>query len=182
MRKLTCLLLGSAAALTLTATPALAAVTLDTATGTGFVGKGDVQQPLGLNNAALQNAVDKGLLTWSYEGTQTYAFECEWDTGVKKVTHHVNTKVVERSASAAVTATARKTGQYTGWHITLGSITGGEGAPTDADCGAEGNGMKSVVPGSVRPVGGETAPVLRVEYTVTGQVVELPPTPVVLAS
>ena len=65
MRKLTSVLLGSAAVLTLTATPALAAVTLDTATGTGFVGKGDVQQPLGLDNKALQYAVTQGLLTWS---------------------------------------------------------------------------------------------------------------------
>jgi hypothetical protein len=46
----------AAAALTVAAAvPAGAAVTFDPATGTGFVGKGDVQFALGLNNAQLQN-------------------------------------------------------------------------------------------------------------------------------
>lgn len=43
-----------AAALAL-ATPASAAVTFDSATGTGFVGKGDIQLAFGWNNSQLQN-------------------------------------------------------------------------------------------------------------------------------
>lgn len=42
------------AALALTIPAATAAVTVDSATGTGFVGKGDVQSALGYNNAELQ--------------------------------------------------------------------------------------------------------------------------------
>ncbi|MEV7181816.1 hypothetical protein, partial [Kitasatospora sp. NPDC093679] len=48
----------SVAAIALGATPASAAAGFDAATGTGFVGKGDVQTALGYNNAALQKAVD----------------------------------------------------------------------------------------------------------------------------
>ena len=62
---------GAAFALTM-ATAAFAAVTFDSATGTGFVGKGDVQNALGLNNAQLQAAT----LEFSVSSTDVTTWTC----------------------------------------------------------------------------------------------------------
>lgn len=58
---------------------ALAAVTFNPADGTGFVGKGDVQDAFAWNNAQLQS--NAAGVTFTYTATDTYAFTCEWWTG-----------------------------------------------------------------------------------------------------
>lgn len=74
-----------------------AAVTFDPATGTGFVGKGDVQLAYGWNNKQLQD--NATAVTFSYNSTETYAAVCEWWTGPAKnrkeheVTHTRSTQV-----------------------------------------------------------------------------------------
>ncbi|MER6976108.1 hypothetical protein [Streptomyces carpinensis] len=55
----------SVAAIALGTTPASASVNFDPTTGTGFIGKGDVQTALGYNNAALQKAVDSKSLAFT---------------------------------------------------------------------------------------------------------------------
>jgi hypothetical protein len=54
-------------------------ITFDPSTGTGFVGKGDVQLAYGWNNAQLQkNALD---VKFSFDSLETYQAVCEWYTG-----------------------------------------------------------------------------------------------------
>ncbi|PWI15537.1 hypothetical protein DI272_16160 [Streptomyces sp. Act143] len=72
-------LAGAAAAVALATGPALAAVTFDPATGTGFVGKGDVQTAFGWNNKQLQTNAPG--VTFAYDATTHYSAVCEWITG-----------------------------------------------------------------------------------------------------
>ena len=78
-----------AVALTGTAT---AAVTFDPASGTGFVGKGDVQVPFGWNDAKLQQFATGVSFVYESESDDEYAVTCEWDTGSKKIVRHIQTK------------------------------------------------------------------------------------------
>ena len=65
--------------MSLMAVPVRASVTFDPATGTGFVGKGDVQLAYGWNNAQLQaNATS---VTFTYVTTDTYEVVNAWATG-----------------------------------------------------------------------------------------------------
>jgi hypothetical protein len=94
------------------------AYTLDTATGAGFVGKGEVQSPFGWNNAALQaNAAG---VSFSYEATEDYSATCTWVTGegtrgerTHNVTHSKSTSI-----SSAVTYEPRQRNQITGFTLT----------------------------------------------------------------
>jgi hypothetical protein len=63
-------------------TSVFASVTFDPATGTGFVGKGDVQSVLGLNNAGLQAIA--GNLKFAYEAVDVYEVVAEWYNEVGK--------------------------------------------------------------------------------------------------
>lgn len=58
---------------------ASAAVTFDPATGTGFVGKGDVQLAFGWNNSALQ--ANAGGVSFAYKVSTDYEGVCTWTTG-----------------------------------------------------------------------------------------------------
>jgi hypothetical protein len=77
-------ILLSAAALTLSAaalafaTSASADVTFDPSSGTGFVGKGDVQSPFGWNNAMLQSYANA--LSFNFEAEAVYDVTCEKET------------------------------------------------------------------------------------------------------
>ncbi len=107
-----------------------ALVTFDPATGTGFVGKGDVQLAFGWNNAVLQtNAL---ALTFSLQSEATYAAMCEWETGtpgehgyhIHHVTHHKSTSVND-----TLTYDARTRNQVTGFFLTgFGTTTESGGA------------------------------------------------------
>jgi hypothetical protein len=114
-----------------------------------FVGKGEVQELLGVNNATMQLLHTS--VTFEYDVTTEVSFACEWWTGPERNrTYHTNTKTETVAVNALVASTSRKTGQWTGWTLTDGLPTaGGAVEVTDADCGAEGNAMKSLVEGSV---------------------------------
>ena len=141
------------AAMLVASTAAIAAVTFDPAAGTGFVGKGDVQTAFGLKNSEMQ--AQHTNVTFNYVASATYEFECEWFTGPdRNRKHHTNTKDAVTQVNAGVDAQSRKTGQWTGWNL-LGYLGGGPNPvaePTDADCGAEGTEMKTIVPGSVTTI------------------------------
>jgi hypothetical protein len=70
--------LAAVAATALVSTAAFASVTFDSSTGTGFVGKGDVQILYGWNNAQLQNNANG--VSFYYDATDTYDVTCEWST------------------------------------------------------------------------------------------------------
>lgn len=100
-------------------TPALATVTFDPGTGTGFVGKGDVQLAWGWNNAKLQSAASGVTFSYVREDAADFEVTCEWDTVNKKQTiHHAvtNTRSVNSSVAYDVTTATRKNPQ--------GSVTG----------------------------------------------------------
>ena len=153
-RKSAALVAGLVAALVVVGS-ALAAVTFNPETGEGFVGKGDVQTALNFKNAQMQAAHKE--VTFKYVATATYAFDCEWWTGPEhNLKRHETTLEAQTNVNASVASDSRKTGQWTGWNL-LGYPDGGGptpvAQPTDADCGAEGNEMKSIVPGSVELIG-----------------------------
>jgi hypothetical protein len=56
-----------------------AAVTFDSSTGKGFVGKGDVQLAFGWNDSQLQKNANG--VSFSYNDTATYTATCTWITG-----------------------------------------------------------------------------------------------------
>ncbi|WP_316739447.1 hypothetical protein [Streptomyces sp. MK7] len=70
---------GAAVTALAVAGTASASVTFDPATGTGFVGKGDVQTAFGWNNQQLQNSAAG--VTFSYDATDVYSAVCTWITG-----------------------------------------------------------------------------------------------------
>lgn len=63
-------------------TVAFAAVTFDASTGEGFVGKGDVQTVLGLNNAQMQ--AQAGDLKFNYKVIESYSITLEKEVEVGK--------------------------------------------------------------------------------------------------
>jgi hypothetical protein len=74
-----------AGAIAVTATVAFAAVTFDPAEGTGFVGKGEVQEAFGWNNHALQENATH--VRFTYEVLQSVEQDCTTvDKGVHTVT------------------------------------------------------------------------------------------------
>src|SRR4051812_45828876 len=98
----------AAAALIATATAANASTAID-ANGTGFIGKGDVQTALGMNNAAMQKAVDAGSLVFT--ATQPYTQALRQDavqlgsqTGTQ-VGRQSATQIGTQSATQAVSET-----------------------------------------------------------------------------
>jgi hypothetical protein len=123
----------------------------------GFVGKGDVQSAFGWNSQGMD--ANSEAITFVYETTGGFSFECEWWTGPDhNRQHHTNEKTIELDVDAVVTGTRRLNGAvavFTGWNLdALGEIDDVVGGPVDSDCGAEGNGMKSIVPGSIEPLSG----------------------------
>ncbi|HZA52459.1 MAG TPA: hypothetical protein VE549_17060, partial [Myxococcaceae bacterium] len=104
------------------ATAAYAAVTFDPETGTGFVGKGDVQLALGYNNALLQQNAD----TLVFEVERTVVTEVSWEC-----TNDRNERIQERSRTttteiqAVLSSVARERNQITGFFL-----TGYDGEPT----------------------------------------------------
>ena len=116
-RKLATATVGAAAGVVLMlASPASAAVSFDATTGTGFVGKGDVQLAFGWNNAALQKNASG--VTFSTSSAATYSATCEWITEGKTNTtiHQVNHKA-KTTVAAAVAFDARVKNQITGFTL-----------------------------------------------------------------
>jgi hypothetical protein len=119
-------------------TVANAAVAVDE-TGTGLVGKGDVQDALGgLTDAQMQtmHEDDKVKFTTGYDFTIDYLMQCSTFTGVKKGTSHqiVTTAITQ---DAKVTANTNRAGKLTnGWNLNGfdGPTTPGATTFTPATC------------------------------------------------
>ena len=111
------------AALTMTA-GATAAVTFDPATGTGFVGKGDVQLIYGWNNQQLQN--NAGLL--QFRAISTEVSEVSWTcTNSNNENLQVRQRTTTTNSQTVVSNIARVRNQITGFNL-----TGYSGAPTQS--------------------------------------------------
>lgn len=143
MRKLLAIPFVAAASVVLAAGPALATATFDPATGTGYVGKGDVQVPFGWNNTMLQSNAEK--VSFTYVDSTEYDVTCKETVDVTEVNKQgkeqkkkVHTFAVS-DAVAAVTYDATKRtklnpkGAVTGFHIT------GKNETIPADPPAEGD-------------------------------------------
>lgn len=105
-------------ALALACATALAAATFDADTGPGFVGKGDVQDAFGWNNAALRN--NAAGVSFSYEATTTYAALCTFTTGDGtrgEQTHYVP-HTIGLAIGSSVLHTARQHHQIDGFDLT----------------------------------------------------------------
>ncbi|WP_442596555.1 hypothetical protein [Neobacillus sp. D3-1R] len=118
---------AGALALGIMASSAFASVTIDGDTGTGFVGKGDVQTALGLNNAQMQNQAES--LKFTYETVETYEVTVQFITG--EGTKGEKTHIVEHKRSSSVNSDvlydARKAKQYTGFNLNGFTNTTSEG-------------------------------------------------------
>ncbi|GGD48055.1 hypothetical protein [Croceicoccus pelagius] len=76
------ILIGSGIAVAMMSSVAFAAVTFDATSGTGFVGKGDVQLLYGWNDQKLQqNAAG---VSFSYVSEETYKYDCTFTVEVGK--------------------------------------------------------------------------------------------------
>lgn len=148
------------------AAPASAAVTFDPVTGTGFVGKGDVQLAFGWNNSQLQGNASN--LTFTYESEATYDAVCEWVTGEGKKgqkTHTVSQKK-KTSLENVIAYDARLKNQVTGFKLTgkEPTTTTGTVPVVGAECLGEGANGTYV---SVTEVGSESGG-LYVNHTALG--------------
>jgi hypothetical protein len=123
---------ASAAAMALVSTAALATVTFDSTTGSGFVGKGDVQLALGFNNKQMQDNANS--LKFTYSDSATYEVFCAKDFDANR-THEAYTEYKQfprtRGVSGAVAYDPRVRSQVTGFRLTGwdGSVTV-DGDPT----------------------------------------------------
>ena len=131
-RKLTTVLAFALMTMGLLAPSASAAVSFDPSTGTGFVGKGDIQILFGWNNATLQKNASG--ITFTYETIASYEATCTFTTGEGtrgEKTHNVGHKA-STSVYGQVAYDARTMKQITGFTLTGlgGTITiGDETAP-----------------------------------------------------
>jgi hypothetical protein len=137
-------LLAAGAAFAVISTAAMASVSFDSNTGTGFVGKGDVQVLYGWNNAAFNTRASG--LTFAVVNESSYDAVCMWVTGpvqnrrTHRVTHKVKTGV---NASVAYDIRKNSQGQATGINLTGfgSSVGGGDDVPVvGGSCQGEGAG------------------------------------------
>ena len=124
-----------------------AAVIFDASTGTGFVGKGDVQDAFAWNNAQLQ--ANAGGVTFTYGFTATYQAVCTFTTGEGtrgQKTHNVpHSEEMSVSSNVAVALRRNPQSMVTGFNLTGFGDTfseGGElpvvGAPCPGNPGHDG--------------------------------------------
>jgi hypothetical protein len=113
-----------AAVAALLAVTAFASVTFDPNTGTGFVGKGDVQLVLGLNNAQVQNTPVSFTYSSSSTTVTSYTWTCDRDSG-PQTQERANVTTVTNSTQGIVGSLARVKNQITGFNL-----LGWNGAPT----------------------------------------------------
>lgn len=133
-------LLVAAAALALSGV-ASAEVVLDTTTGIGTVGKGDVQEAFGWNNAQLQ--ANASSVTFVFAMKATYEVRCEWNTYTNgnankevKVIHHVNTDGLTLDSRAVLSSSTRtnRQGAVTQFELTgFSGVAASEGVPAVGD-------------------------------------------------
>jgi hypothetical protein len=151
--------------LTTLAIAAIAAVSVHAAVvidenGVGFVGKGDVQDAFGWNNAQLQ--ANAAAVRFRFVETQQASWECEWWTGPahNRTYHSVNREVVTAvGGNVAHDARKNKQGQITGFNL-----NGFEGAPVSSNDSQVGDceGGKTLAAGSIQFGAGDGDAVLEV--------------------
>lgn len=107
----------TALSLTLLASSAMAAVTVDPLTGTGFVGKGDVQLAFGWNNAQLQSNAKN--VSFTLSSNATYLATCVWMTGegTRGQKTHTITQTKSTALSSTINYELRKSNQITGFNL-----------------------------------------------------------------
>jgi hypothetical protein len=91
-----------------------AAVSFDPFTGNGFVGKGDVQDAFGWNNAQLQANADG--VTFTFESESQYAQSCMKDNARQTIYKDFK-KSVEVDAAVSVQARKNPQGMVTGFEL-----------------------------------------------------------------
>ena len=120
MFKLTAAIGALVASLALAA-PASAAVTFDPATGTGFVGKGDVQTALVLNNKQVQEQANTIAGQFTYQATRVVVTETEWtctNSRNENEQYRERTTTTTSSTTGVVTAVTRDSKkQVTGFNL-----------------------------------------------------------------
>jgi len=127
-------LTAGALSVLLVASAAFGAVSFDVATGTGFVGKGDVQLALSLNNSQLQAEAEN--IKFRARGSEVS--EVSWEC-----TNLNNEKIQERerttttTTEGVVSATARVRNQITGFNLNgysagSSSVSTTEGPPLNS--------------------------------------------------
>ena len=170
------MLLAGAVALATISTAAMASVTFDYTSGTGFVGKGDVQLAFGWNNAAAQK--NANAVTFAVNSLTSYEAVCTWTTGEGKKGEKIHN--VEHKKSATVLSNVafelKKTGQYTGYFLNGFGATTSSGDVPVVGGACQGNEGNDAVWSSVT-VTGSSGGVLSVTYN--GVSVELPNTPII---
>lgn len=121
-------------------------ITVDSSTGVGFVGKGDVQLVFGWNNAVLQANAE--ILTFSYDSNTTFDVTCEWETGMGMgLQIHQQTRSDSAVITSSVTYTTRKHAQVDGFNLEgFGTITStGDVSEVGDTCPFLGAGTDAVV-------------------------------------
>jgi len=135
------MLWAAAAATAFVASAASAAVIFDSTTGTGFVGKGDVQILYGWNNSQLQKNASG--VSFGYDAVDTYDVTCEWDTGSHNIVHHSVTHPTHTSVTSAIAYDPRQTKgqkQFTGFNLNgFGATTSTGDVPTVGGACPNGN-------------------------------------------
>ena len=113
--------------------PAFGGVTFDPATGTGFVGKGDVQMALGYNNPVMQ--AEAGNLAFTYVAETMLSQLCQKETGgagQSEIKIHYHTWTWARSLNAGVTYQSRTNQQVSGFNLTgYSDFSSGGGLPSN---------------------------------------------------
>jgi hypothetical protein len=123
-----------AAVLVLAASAVSAAVTFDAETGTGFVGKGDVQLAFGWNNKALQDNAEDVQFRASSEVVTEVSWTC---TNTNNDNIQERARTTTTTFEGVVSHTTRERNQITGF-----TLTGYDGDPTTSDT-TEGNPLNS---------------------------------------
>ena len=107
--------LAFVALVAMAAAPAIMTVTFDPDTGTGFVGKGDVQLALGYNNAQLQAQAEYLQFTYNKTSEQETTWECyNENNGHTQERSRTSTS----TTSGVVSSVARVRNQITGFNLT----------------------------------------------------------------
>jgi hypothetical protein len=139
------LAVGAAAALLIGGVGPAWAATFDPSTGTGFVGKGEVQSAFNWNDKDLQTNANG--VTFEFVATTTYTALCTWETGKKT---HIK-EVTDTIGIDEVVDMAKRTNKkehvngFTLDGFDLETVTVGE-MPKDGDsCDAEGRNDKGTL-------------------------------------
>jgi hypothetical protein len=101
---------------------ALAIVTFDPVTGTGFVGKGDVQEVFGWNNKDLQNNANSVQFRLLEKEVTETTWTCDRDAGPQT---QERARTTTTDTQGVVSSVARERNQITGFNL-----IGYEGTPT----------------------------------------------------